>query len=125
MMRHRRDMTLAMGAAILGSVCQTVVPLVARQIVDGVILEHTSNLDLATEARVAAAMQEVSKGRTTVIIAHRLQTARSADRIVVLHAGRVDEVGSHEELIAEGGRYAAMWEAFELVGHSAEGARSR
>jgi ATP-binding cassette subfamily B protein len=44
MLRHRRDMTLAMGAAILGSICQTVVPLVARQIVDGVILEHTSAL---------------------------------------------------------------------------------
>jgi ATP-binding cassette subfamily B protein len=98
------------------------IALARAELVDPVVLlldEATSNLDLATEARVGAAMQQVSKGRTTVIIAHRLQTARSADRIVVLHAGRVDEVGSHDELIAAGGRYAAMWEAFELVGHAA------
>jgi ATP-binding cassette subfamily B protein len=104
------------------------IALARAELVDPAVLlldEATSNLDLATEARVAAAMQEVSKGRTTVIIAHRLQTARSADRIVVLHAGRVDEVGSHDELIAEGGRYAAMWEAFELVGHGVEGIRSQ
>ena len=78
--------------------------------------EATSNLDLAAEARVAAAMRRVSAGRTTVVIAHRLQTARAADRIVVLHAGRVEETGTHDELLALEGRYAAMWEAFELVG---------
>jgi ATP-binding cassette subfamily B protein len=78
--------------------------------------EATSNLDLAAEARVGAAMRRVSAGRTTVVIAHRLQTARAADRIVVLHAGRVDETGTHDELLALEGRYAAMWEAFELVG---------
>jgi ATP-binding cassette subfamily B protein len=61
-------------------------------------------------------MPRVSAGRTTVVIAHRLQTARTADRIVVLHAGRVEESGTHDELLAVRGRYAAMWEAFELVG---------
>jgi ATP-binding cassette subfamily B protein len=104
------------------------IALARAELVEPAVLlldEATSNLDLATEARVAAAMQEVSKGRTTVIIAHRLQTARSADRIVVLHAGRVDEIGSHDELIAEGGRYAAMWEAFELVGHGVDGIHSQ
>ncbi|MGH9087186.1 MAG: ABC transporter ATP-binding protein, partial [Acidimicrobiales bacterium] len=81
--------------------------------------EATSNLDLPTEARVAAAIHQVATGRTTVVIAHRLQTARTADRIVVLHRGAVAEVGSHDELLALGGHYAAMWEAFELVGGGA------
>ena len=61
-------------------------------------------------------MRRVSAGRTTVVIAHRLQTARRADRIVVLHAGRVEEIGTHDQLLAAAGRYASMWEAFELVG---------
>jgi ATP-binding cassette subfamily B protein len=77
--------------------------------------EATSNLDLATEARVAAAMQRVAHGRTTVVIAHRLQTARTADRIAVLHGGAIVEVGSHDELLALGGRYASMWRAFAMV----------
>ena len=54
-------------------------------------------------------------GRTTIIIAHRLQTARAADRIVVLDSGRIAEIGAHDELLAAGGRYAAMWEAFETA----------
>ncbi len=77
--------------------------------------EATSNLDLATEARVSAAMQHVTSRRTSVVIAHRLQTARGADRIVVLDGGRVVEQGTHETLLAAGGAYAAMWRAFEMV----------
>ncbi len=82
--------------------------------------EATSNLDLVTEARVAAAMQRVSHGRTTLVIAHRLQTARTADRIAVLHAGQIVEVGSHDELLALGGRYESMWRAFALVDSAAD-----
>jgi ATP-binding cassette, subfamily B, bacterial len=74
--------------------------------------EATSNLDLVTESRVATAMQRVSRGRTTLVIAHRLQTARTADRIAVLHAGQLVEVGSHDELLELGGRYASMWTAY-------------
>jgi ATP-binding cassette, subfamily B, bacterial len=66
---------------------------------------------------VAAAMQQVAHGRTTVVIAHRLQTAQSANRIVVLDRGAIAEVGSHDELLAMEGRYASMWRAFELVAH--------
>ncbi|RFA15931.1 ABC transporter ATP-binding protein [Subtercola boreus] len=94
------------------------IALARAQLVDPAILlldEATSNLDLATEARVTAAMERVSSGRTTVVIAHRLQTARAADRIAVMHDGRVAELGSHDDLIAAGGRYASMWEAFESV----------
>jgi len=89
--------------------------LARAELVDPAILlldEATSNLDLATEARVAAAMQEVARGRTTLVIAHRLQTARAADRIAVLSGGRIVETGTHDELLDADGRYAAMWRAF-------------
>jgi ATP-binding cassette subfamily B protein len=92
--------------------------LARAQLVDPAILlldEATSNLDLMTEARVNAAMAQVSRGRTTIIIAHRLQTARAADRIVVLDSGQIVESGDHDALLAAGGRYAAMWESFETA----------
>jgi ATP-binding cassette subfamily B protein len=95
------------------------IALARAELVDPSMLlldEATSNLDLMTEAKVAAAVRRVSVGRTTILIAHRLQTAKAADRIVLLERGRVAEVGSHDELLALGGRYAAMWRAFELLG---------
>jgi ATP-binding cassette, subfamily B, bacterial len=80
--------------------------------------EATANLDLVTEARVTEAMRQIAHERTTIVIAHRLPTAKSADRIVVLHQGQIAEVGSHEQLVAAGGPYASMWKAFALVSGS-------
>jgi ATP-binding cassette subfamily B protein len=70
--------------------------------------EATSALDAATEARVQAALDEVMRGRTTFVIAHRLATVRKANRILVLEGGRVIESGSFAELVARGGRFAAL-----------------
>ena len=70
--------------------------------------EATSALDAASEARVQAALEKLSKGRTTLVIAHRLATVRNADRIFVLDKGRVVESGRHAILVAEGGIYADL-----------------
>ena len=74
-----------------------------------VLDEATSNLDLRSEARIERALDAVLEGRTAVIIAHRLATAMRADRIAVVDDGRIVELGSHDELRALGGRYAAMY----------------
>ncbi|MFK8252689.1 glucan ABC transporter ATP-binding protein/ permease [Ancylobacter terrae] len=83
--------------------------------------EATSALDAATEAKVQAALEEVMKGRTTFVIAHRLATVRNADRILVFEAGRIVEAGSFEELVRVGGRFAALARAQFMAGGSATG----
>ncbi|MFL7903910.1 ABCB family ABC transporter ATP-binding protein/permease [Azospirillum argentinense] len=71
--------------------------------------EATSALDTHTEREIQANLREVSRGRTTLVIAHRLSTVIDADEILVMEAGRVIERGRHMELLSRGGAYAALW----------------
>jgi ATP-binding cassette subfamily B protein len=101
------------------------IALARAQLVDPAVLildEATANLDLATEAQVVRAMARVSEGRTTLLIAHRLQSAARADRIVMLDGGRVVDVGPHRELIAAGGPYARLWASYLGTGDAAPAA---
>ena len=98
------------GSALSGGQRQRVA--IARAILrDSPILlldEATSALDAASERLVQQALDELSVGRTTLVIAHRLSTVRRADKIIVIEAGRVVEQGSHDQLMAAGGAYAAL-----------------
>ena len=72
--------------------------------------EATSALDNTTEILIQQALDELCKGRTTLVVAHRLSTIKNADRIAVVSGGRIVEEGTHDELVAHGGEYAKLYE---------------
>jgi len=91
------------------------IALARAQLADPAILlldEATAALDLAAEAAVNRAIAGLTAARTTIVVAHRLTTAARADRIVVLDQGQIAESGSHDQLLAADGIYAALWDAF-------------
>ncbi|MFC4036233.1 ABC transporter ATP-binding protein [Streptomyces polygonati] len=96
--------------------------LARAELVDPDILlldEATASLDLATESRVAAATEALTRRRTTLVVAHRLTTAARADRVVVIDGGTVVETGTHAGLLAAHGTYRDLWDAFRQTGGAA------
>ena len=77
-----------------------------------VLDEATSSVDALTEVRISRALTHLAEGRTTIAIAHRLSTAVRADRVLVLHDGRLVEDGPHDELVAAGGTYSRLYDAW-------------
>ncbi|MDJ0976690.1 MAG: ABC transporter ATP-binding protein [Planctomycetota bacterium] len=84
-----------------------------------VLDEATSSIDTATERLIQDALETMRKGRTTIVVAHRLSTIKSADQILVLRRGRVEEAGTHKELLEKGGLYRRLYELQARSEHAA------
>ena len=110
------DSEVSEGGTRLSAGERQLVSLARAALADPAILildEATSNLDPGTEQAVEAALESLMGGRTVVVVAHRLSTAARADRVAVIDAGGIAEIGTHDELIAAGGRYAALFAAWQ------------
>ncbi|MGH8994482.1 MAG: ABC transporter ATP-binding protein [Acidimicrobiales bacterium] len=112
---HERGQTLSSGERQLIALARAFVAQPRVLVLD----EATSNLDLLSESKIERALDVLLEGRTAILIAHRLTTAMKADRIVVIDEGGIVEMGSHDQLVESGGRYAEMYETW--ISH-AEGA---
>ena len=83
--------------------------------------EATSSVDTDTEREIQSALENLTRGRTTIVIAHRLSTLGRADRLVMIERGRVTEVGPHSQLLKQEGTYARMYRAqFEMAGENGD-----
>jgi ATP-binding cassette subfamily B protein len=105
---HERGSRLSAGEKQLVSLVRAALADPAVLVLD----EATSSLDPGTEALVEEAMERLMEGRTVILIAHRLSTAERADRVGVVADGELAELGSHDELVALGGRYAGLYEVW-------------
>jgi ATP-binding cassette subfamily B protein len=113
---HERGVSLSAGERQLIALARAFLTRPRVLILD----EATSNLDLQSERQVEEALDHILEGRTAIIVAHRLTTAARADRIVVVADGGIVEDGSHEELLARDGRYAAMFAIWAEAGRLRE-----
>jgi ABC-type multidrug transport system fused ATPase/permease subunit len=114
---HERGQNLSVGQRQLISFARAVLADPRILILD----EATANVDTRTEVVIQRALKKLLKGRTSIVIAHRLSTVRGADRVVVMDGGQIVEVGKHKELLARGGLYARLYRMTYL--ESAKGGR--
>ncbi len=105
---HERGVSLSSGERQLLALARAFLAKPRVLILD----EATSSLDLLSESKIERALDVLLEGRTAIIIAHRLSTAMRAQRLAVVEDGRIAELGSHDELVALGGRYAQMYETW-------------
>ena len=113
---HERGQTLSSGERQLIALARAFLAHPRVLVLD----EATSNLDLQSETKIESALDVLLENRTAILIAHRLSTAMRADRIAVVDEGRIIEAGSHDELVARGGRYAEMYETWVHQAEAAE-----
>ncbi len=109
------DTEVREGGSRLSAGERQLVSLARAALADPAVLvldEATSNLDPGTEHAVEEALESLMAGRTVVVVAHRLSTAARADRIAVVDDGRLAELGTHDELVHAGGRYARLYESW-------------